>query len=638
MKRRIRWPTSVHMRHLLIVDTISIVFAVVVSFVIRYEALVNVGPYLRRNWTLFLLAPAVRLPTYSALGLYRRLWRYLSIKEAQLMVFAGIAATAVVSGINFGLFPLVGIPYCPSRSVILLEGGISTAALAGTRLLLRLVSERFRGRGAAKTKEEARNERKVLIAGAGDAGAMILREMEQNPGLGLQAIGLVDDDPAKLNMRVHGLRVLGTREEIPDLVKRHDVDEVIIAMPTAPGSAIRAIKRICDEVDVRSRALPGMYELIGGRAIVRQLRELRIEDLLRREPVDADKSRVVQLIPGKRVLVTGAGGSIGSELCRQIARLGPSHLVLLGHGENSLFGISNELRRRFPALRASTIVADTRDRSRMETVFQRLHPQIVFHAAAHKHVPLMEANIEDAVTNNIVGTLNLVRVAQDTGCSHLVLISTDKAVNPTSVMGATKHVAEMIVRDAARQSGRCFVVVRFGNVLGSRGSVVPTFQDQIERGGPVTVTHPDVERYFMTIPEAVELVLQAAALGDGGEVFVLDMGEPVKIVDLARDLIGLSGFQVGKDIEIEYTGLRPGEKLFEELFAADEQVERTSHERILVCRNSACYPQGIDGSKALSQTLSILSETAQRGDTDMCSTLLRELVPCYEIPQVEAGA
>ena len=408
---------------------------------------------------------------------------------------------------------------------------------------------------------------RVLIAGAGEAGALILRELRANPQTGLIPVGFVDDDPHKQGMLIQRVRVLGSREPFPALVREHQVDQVIIAMPAAPGSAVREIVDICEQAGVRARIIPGMYELLSGAASIGQLRDVQIEDLLRREPVQTDTEQVAALIRGRRVLVTGAGGSIGSELCRQILRCEPAELIILGHGENSIFDIHNELRgwktgslkleagtaasksaassNQHPASKFTPVIADIRDADRLAAVFAAHRPEIVFHAAAHKHVPLMEDNVEDAVTNNVLGTRRLVEASIAAGVEHFVLVSTDKAVNPSSVMGTTKRVAELIVQEAAQRTGRAFVAVRFGNVLGSRGSVVPFFQRQIAAGGPVTVTHPDVKRYFMTIPEAVQLVLQAAALGCGGEIFVLDMGEPVRIADLARDLIRLSGLEPG---------------------------------------------------------------------------------------------
>jgi len=366
--------------------------------------------------------------------------------------------------------------------------------------------------------------------------------------MGLRAIGFVDDNPAKLGMHIHDLPVLGMREDIPFLVKKHQVDEIIIAMPTAPGASIRAIKAICDQTQVRYKTVPGVYELIDGTVSVSQIREVQIEDLLRRDPV-APRAGGAAYLRDKVVMVTGAGGSIGSELCRQVAMQRPKSLLLLDQGESALYYIDIELRGRHPGLSIRSIVADIRDLGRIERVIARHQPEIIFHAAAYKHVPLMEANPEEVVLNNISGTRNLLRAAERQGVDRFVLISTDKAVNPVNFMGASKRVSELLLQDAARRSARCFVAVRFGNVLGSQGSVVPLFKRQIAAGGPVTVTHPEIERYFMTIPEAVQLVIQAANLGGGGEIFVLDMGEPVKILDLARDLITLSGLQPDRDIE-----------------------------------------------------------------------------------------
>ena len=463
---------------------------------------------------------------------------------------------------------------------------------------------------------------------------MVARELRQNPQMGLAAIGFIDDDPGKRGVILNRVRVLGGRETIPALVSEHGVSQVIIAMPSASGKTIREIVTICEGAGVRTRIVPGIYELLGGNVRLNQLRDVQIDDLLRREPVQTDTAQVEALLRGKRVLVTGAGGSIGSELCRQILRCCPASLVLLGHGENSIFEINNELRRKLdgpdspcppdrkPAL--VPVIADVRFGERLQTIFDAYRPEVVFHAAAHKHVPLMEGNVSDAITNNVLGTLRVVEASAMVGVNHLVLISTDKAVNPTSIMGATKRVAETIVQSAARRTGKSYVAVRFGNVLGSRGSVVPFFQRQIAAGGPVTVTHPDVRRYFMTIPEAVQLVLQAATMGRGSEVFVLDMGEPVRILDLARDLIRLSGLEPDRDIEIMFTGLRPGEKLFEELFNTGEEYGRTEHQKIFRYRNGHA---GSDEAGGLE--LEALLNAAHCGDDQAMLDALRTLVPEY---------
>jgi FlaA1/EpsC-like NDP-sugar epimerase len=455
---------------------------------------------------------------------------------------------------------------------------------------------------------------------------MIVQEMRDNPQLGLVPVGFLDDDERKHNVRIHGVSVLGGRERIPEMAVEHDVNEVIIALPTASGAAVREILEICSKIGIPARTIPGLYDILSGQVGVSHIRDVDIEDLLRREPVQTDTSSVEEMLQGSRVLVTGAGGSIGSELCRQIARCRPARIVLVGHGENSIFAIANELQRNWPAVPVRRVIADIRDVERLQRVFEANGTRVVFHAAAHKHVPLMEENVAEAVANNILGTANLLGLAADHSVERFVLISTDKAVNPSSVMGATKRVAELLVQDSALRSRRPYVVVRFGNVLGSRGSVVPLFKGQIARGGPVTVTDPDVRRYFMTIPEAVQLVLQAAALGKGGEVFLLDMGEPVRIVDLATDLIELSGLEVGHDVEIVYTGLRPGEKLFEELFVEGEEYMPTQYERIFAYRNGLQTP-GL--ALNLEEAVDELVSLSLSGDVALIRAKLERIVPEY---------
>jgi FlaA1/EpsC-like NDP-sugar epimerase len=458
---------------------------------------------------------------------------------------------------------------------------------------------------------------------------MIVKELMGHPTLGLNPIGFVDDDRSKHGHRMCDLPVLGSLASIPDLVLTHEIDEVVIAMPRAPGAVVRQVVRAALEVGVKTRTVPGMFDIISGRVSVASLRQVEIQDLLRREPIQTDLEQVRSLATGETVLVTGAGGSIGSELCRQLARLEPAQVVLLGHGENSIFDILAELTDRFPTLTAVPVIADVRDRERLRQVFGQYRPYSVFHAAAHKHVPLMEGNIAEAVTNNVLGTKNVAELSAEFGVEHLVMISTDKAVRPTNIMGATKRVAEQIVQEIAEAHERKFVAVRFGNVLGSRGSVVPTFLRQIQSGGPVTVTHPEMRRYFMTIPEAVQLVLQAGAIGRGGEVFVLDMGEPVKVLDLATDLIRLSGLEVGTDIEIRFSGTRPGEKLYEELFFDSESAVATDHPKVLRARNGV-LPLG------LSTVVDVLVEGAQKGrPDDEIRELLVRLVPDFKVP---AGA
>jgi FlaA1/EpsC-like NDP-sugar epimerase len=617
-----RNPVGLRIRYLMLVDLLCILSALLFAFVIRYEALVSVRPYVAHNWALFVLVPLMRLPVYYAFRLYRRLWRYASIREVKAVLFATSLGSLLIFAAHYSPLGTQGVLNTPpSRSVLILEWGLSIALVGGTRLLLRLLQERMHPQDLARLKTFVQNPRHVLIAGAGDAGAMILREMQQNPGVGLSAVGFVDDNHAKLGMHIHGVRVLGTREDIPALVKKHDIDEVIIAMPTAAGSAIRAVKSICDAAKVGYKTVPGVYELIGGMVTVSQIREVQIEDLLRRDPVPPTPQGAAYL-RGAGVMVTGAGGSIGAELCRQVAQQRPQRLVLLDQSESGVYHIHAELRARRPALALEPVVADIRDQPRLERVMDHCRPQVVFHAAAYKHVPLMELNAEEVVLNNVMGTCNLLRAVERHDVDRFVLISTDKAVNPHNFMGASKRVTELLVQDAAQRTGREFVAVRFGNVLGSEGSVVPLFKRQIAAGGPVTVTHPAMERYFMTIPEAVQLVIEAANLGQGGEIFVLDMGEPVKIVDLARDLITLSGLRPEIDVEITFTGVRPGEKISESLFNQGESYTLTPHEKIFVV--TAGMPLE---SQALHWGVQDLIRAAQAGEVERLKGLIKAVAP-----------
>jgi FlaA1/EpsC-like NDP-sugar epimerase len=528
---------------------------------------------------------SVKLTVFYVLGLYRRYWRYADISELFLIVRAVILATAIAIFILFGmkatsLFPEGNLP----RSLPFIDAMLTVMAVGLPRF--GLSSLRRPAPASRSLSTPLKPKSRVLIVGAGDAGQTIVREMLTSRYVHMTPVGFVDDDPQKQGMFIHRVQVLGTRQDIPELVVKHSIEEVVIAMAVVPGQVIRDTVKLCEASGVPCKTLPGLFELLNGEVEVKQIRDINIEDLLRRESIQIDDQEVAEIIQGARVLVTGAGGSIGSELCRQIIRYRPSRLIMLGHGENSLFNISNELKRAGSGVSLDVVVADVRDRARLETVFRRYRPNFVIHAAAHKHVPMMEDNIEDAVTTNVMGTQNVVSVAEAYDVERLVYISTDKAVDPVNVMGATKRFGETIVKQAGSRTGRPYLSVRFGNVLGSRGSVVPFFQRQIMQGGPVTVTHPEVTRYFMTIPEAVQLVLQAAALGTNGQVFVLNMGNPIRIVDLATDLIELSGLKVGEDIEVTFTGLRPGEKLHERLFNDEEHPVPTKHNKILVAESS----------------------------------------------------
>lgn len=619
MKKPTRKPPPIRNRYFFIADLVLMPLAVGVSFMLRLD-FAGLRPYTRTILVFAALAAVVKPIIFYAFGLYRRYWRYASANELVNIALAALTSTAVVTLLVYSLASLL-LEFRPlPRSIPIIDWLVSLVFAGGTRFAARLVAEgRLYGLPYNGVSE---GQKHVLVMGAGDAGAMIVREMQANPGLGLVPVGLLDDNRTKVGMTIHGVPVRGTREDIPRLANEEQMDEVIIAMPTAPGRAIREVVDICREVGVPCKTMPGIYELISGQVSVKQVRDVRIEDLLRRKPVRIDGSKAGRFLSDATVMVTGAGGSIGAELCRQIASHQPDELLLLGHGEHSIYQILLELRDRFPQLRVRPLIADIRDQERLEVLFARHRPEVLFHAAAHKHVPLMELNVTEAVTNNVFGTQALLAAAVAYGIRHFVLISTDKSVNPVNVMGATKRMAELLVQDVARRTGRAYVVVRFGNVLGSRGSVVPLFQRQIAAGGPVTVTHPAMRRYFMTIPEAVQLVIQAGALGRGGEIFVLDMGEQVRIVDLAKELMNLSGLEPGQDIEIVFTGPRPGEKLSEELFAQGEEPRPTQHEKILVAHASNSW-----GAEALDRHLEELEALVQEGDPARIRAKLLEIVP-----------
>lgn len=557
--------------------------------------------------------------------LYRQSWRKVGARDLYTLTQAVGLGTIVLSAASFFISPQHPIP----RSVPLIEGGAALLLLGGIRFAARILFEHAQSTYAKSTKPIKR----ILIVGAGEAGAMIAREMLRHPEAGLVPVGFLDDDPGKRQQRFVGLPVVGTLEALPEAVQKTHADEVLIAIPSAPGNVIRRVVELAHQAHVRHRIIPGIYEILSGKVSISQIREVDVEDLLRREPVQLDLEEIARYLAGRVVLVTGAGGSIGSEIVRQVARFRPGRVILLGRGENSLFRIERELERTWPELAWRTVVADVRDRAKMEYVFSTYGPQVVFHAAAHKHVPMMEQNPDEAIFNNVGGTKNLVELALVHDVERFVNISTDKAVNPTSVMGASKRVAEYLVQWAAKRAapGQAFVSVRFGNVLGSRGSVIPFFKEQIASGGPITVTHPEMKRYFMTIPEAAQLVLQAGGLGQNGAVYVLDMGEPVKIVDLARDLIRLSGLEPGVDIDIIFTGVRPGEKLFEELLTAEEGTVASRHEKIFVARNNGLPDE------VLKKLLDNLFEAAAKRDFSKVRSALKELIPTYQPQKSNSG-
>jgi FlaA1/EpsC-like NDP-sugar epimerase len=580
------------------------------AFALRFDLTLPRTAVLVALSTLPLLL-ACKLLAFWSCGLLSGWWRHVSVRDVESILGAQLLAGGLFLAAMVFLHGLHGFP----RSIFLLDLMLGVLLTAGTRLAMRMLRE------GARQPAVRRIDTLALIVGAGSAGIRLLEEIERRQRLRLAVVGFVDDDPVKLGLRVCGHRVLGRIDDLPALVAAHEVGEVLIAIPSAPGALLRRIVQRCTEAGVRHRVLPTLGELVEGRVMYTQMREVKVDDLLAREPVRLDAARVRSLVGSRTVLVTGAAGSIGSELCRQLAGHGVTRLVLFDRHENGVFTLEMELRGRFAHLAVEPVLGDVLLEDQLRTVFAVHQPDVVFHAAAYKHVPMAERNVLEAVRNNVLGTRNVAQAAIAHGVREFVLVSTDKAVRPESVMGVSKRVAEMVVQGL--QNGGCrFVAVRFGNVLGSSGSVVPLFREQIARGGPLTVTHPEVTRYFMTIPEAVELILQAATLGGGGDVFVLEMGRPIRIVDLARHMIRLSGFEPDEDIGIIFTGLRPGEKMHEELVADEEEVTSTYHDRIKVLR-AARRPEALDGP------LARLEAAVQEGNVPEAVHLLQALVPAY---------
>ena len=606
-------------RYILVADLGLITAAAFGAFVLRFDWFAY--QHRAEFFPFLVVALAVKPAVFYAFGMYRRYWVYASVQDLVALALATSAASVAVA-VVVALALFAGHVGEFSRSVLLIDWALTLLGAGGFRMSIRILHDaRSAGRQPVPRGGAVR---RVLIAGAGNAGASVAREMQRNPQLEMAPVGFLDDDPMKIGKRIHGLPVLGPLAALPRRARRHDVDEVIIAMPTAPGSVLRAVAESCRTLGIPSRTVPGMFELIDGTISVSRLRHVEIADLLRRRLV-MGAAGASEYLAGRTVLVTGAGGSIGRELCRQVALARPSLLVLLGHGENSIYETHAQLRAGAPGVLVLPVIADVRDVERLGAIFDGLRPAVVFHAAAHKHVPLMEENPEEAVSNNVVGTRNVVEAAVRCGVQRLVLISTDKAVRPVSVMGASKHIAEAVVLSAARRHRRAFMVVRFGNVLGSRGSVVQVFKEQIERGGPITITHPDMKRYFMTIPEAVNLVLQAGGMGSTGELFVLNMGKPVAIVDLAADLITLSGLSPG-DVPIVFTGPRPGEKLEEALWDDLASIHPTAIPDILRVEEPAPFGAPVEA------IVDELAEAARRGDRARLDAAFARWIPSLGAP------
>lgn len=547
---------------------------------------------------------------------YSTLWRYAGEEEIIYVFLACLLGIVPV----YLVYKLVGIEY-PYLFYIL--NGIFVVSLTiGIRIFyraIRLITEN------TYSKEDIS---RVLIIGGGIAGGMVIQELKRNPNLRKSAVAIIDDDKNKLGRRIHNVKIVGTTSDIDDIVQIYQIDEIIFSIANISKTDKKEILDSCKNTNCKIKTIPGIYEIIDGKVDIKKIRDVEIEDLLGREPVRVDLKEISNYITNRVVLITGGGGSIGSELCRQIANFKPKQLIILDNYENNAYSIEQELIRKYrDKLNLKTIIASIREEKRMDSIFDKYRPDVVFHAAAHKHVPLMESSPGEAIKNNIFGTLNVAKLASKYKSKRFVLISTDKAVNPTNIMGATKRAAEMIIQTMNESSDTEFVAVRFGNVLGSNGSVIPLFKRQIEEGGPVTVTHPDIIRYFMTIPEAVGLVIQAGAMAKGGEIFVLDMGEPVRILDLAKNLIKFSGFEVGVDIQIEFSGLRPGEKLYEELLLSEEGLLDTEHEKIFIGR-----PIDVNREK-ITECLNLLKEVIDDEDIDKIQVIMRKLVKTYINPE-----
>jgi FlaA1/EpsC-like NDP-sugar epimerase len=563
-------------------------------------------------WRDSIVIAAVMATLFQLFGLYDSLWQFASVEE---LISTGIAAIAGIV-VLFFLSLLMHVAYPHSwyfifaLLIMLFNGGI--------RILYRIIR-----RSLTLVPTSERDAKRILVVGAGEAAAMVLREMNRNPQLGKVPVVMVDDDQAKLGQKIYGVPIKGNRYDIKRLVKEEFIDEIIIAIPTASQKDVRDVVELCKETHSKLQILPALYQLIDGKVSMKKLRDVDVVDLLGREPVNLSYEHIRQYLRGKTVLVTGGGGSIGSELCRQVAAFEPKQLIIFDIYENSSYDIQNELRKKFPNLSLSVEIGSVRDKRRLENLFDKHAIEVVFHAAAHKHVPLMEDNPREAILNNVMGTYNLALTAKARNVDRFLMISTDKAVNPTNIMGASKRIAEMIVQTFNGQSKTEFVAVRFGNVLGSNGSVIPLFRRQIAEGGPVTVTDPEIIRYFMTIPEAVQLVLETGTIAKGGEIFVLDMGDPVKILKLAEDLIKLSGYEPYEEIDIVFTGLRPGEKLYEELLMADEGMDKTENDKIFI---------GHPPVKSLAQLTEDLDrlEKVVNEDAESIRAAVMSVVPTYQ--------
>ena len=604
-----------------VIDMLCVTLASAAALLLRFEiswAAVQSSGYLERALQALPMQIAATVAFLALFKCYSSMWQFAGLRELLRVVWACLAA--VVSMILVMFFLKMPMP----RSYPILDGMFLVIFIGGLKLLYRMIWE--------MRHESGQEKKRTMIIGAGEAGATILREFQNSEKSGNQVVCMVDDDPHKKGRDLRGVKIVGNRYDIPAAAQKYRVEEILFAIPAAEPSARREILDICRQTGCEVKTVPALYQLVNGEVSIQRIRKLQIEDLLGRDSVKVDSEGIGDFVQGKVVLVTGGGGSIGSELCRQLAALDPKLLIIFDIYENNAYDIQQELRRKYPELRMEVLIGSVRDEKRMDQLFDRYRPQLVYHAAAHKHVPLMEDSPMEAVKNNVFGTLNTAVMADRYGAEKMVLISTDKAVNPTNIMGCSKRICEKIVEMVGRHSDTDYVAVRFGNVLGSNGSVIPLFQKQIAEGGPVTVTDRRIIRYFMTIPEAVSLVLQAGVYATGGEIFILDMGEPVRIDDLARNMIRLSGFEPDVDIPVIYTGLRPGEKLYEELLLQTEGMRKTENDLIFIVNDEEF------DDEELRDSLEVLRGAAEAGDKKAVRELMHRMVPEFREPMAEVFA
>ena len=606
---------------LILIDAVLISLAIILAFRVRFPDFMTMPNFIAFK-KYFLVFVLIKIFSYYLFGLYGGIWKYAGLSEALSIFYAVILGSlASTSFVFFTQVPLLtlDIPLLP-RSVILIDWFFNLLFIGAIRFIPRVrldVTSRWPRSVAPSSR--------LLIVGAGDTGEMVIREIAKHPELDYKPVGFIDDDPDKKGRRIHNLKVLGTREDIPKIVSQKNIDEIIIAIPSAPGRIVREIVNYCQKVKVELKIVPEIPKILKEGVAFTDVRKVKPEDLLGRKTVEINNEDAKNFLQDKIILVTGAGGSIGSEICRQIVKFKPAQLIFYDHNENDVYFLELELKEKHPDIKFSTVIGDIKDISLLKNIFSNYRPHVVFHAAAHKHVPLMEENPVSAVKNNIIGTRNLIYASAHYGVGSFVLISTDKAVNPTSIMGTSKRIAEMFIQAKAKHSRTKFMAVRFGNVIGSSGSVVQLFKKQIEESNSITVTHPEIERYFMTVQEAAQLVIQAGSIGKGGEIFILDMGERIKIVDLAKNLITLSGLEIDKDISIKFVGLRPGEKLYEEILHDKERDQATKHNKIFITKSDV-----FDSTK-LHKDIKELENLANIMDEDKIIKKMKEMVPSYGV-------